>query len=174
MTTFSEADDAMNSSPDYANYHEQREAFFSLLRPECRNRILLFQGKPGAGKSELIKACCGSDPVCLCGQIPIDFNSSISAAEIFYWSGDCLGWNLFPNFTKRTETILSGIHVNIEKNQMMGMGNKIEVALRAENLHDRNERLASLTQAWFEDVSTLNQIVLMVIDTRPPAKHSLT
>lgn len=155
----------MNSSTDYANYIEQRQAFLELLRPDCRNRVLLIRGKSGAGKSELIKACCGSEPVCRCGHIPIDLNSSISAAEIFYWSGDCLGWNAFPSFTKRTDTILSDIHVNIEKNQMMGMNNKIEVALRAENLQDRNERLASLTQAWFEDMSAFNQIVLLVMDT---------
>jgi len=44
--------------------------------------------------------------------------------------------------------------VEIEHNRFMGIGNQINVALKAESLVDRDDRRAALTSAWFVDLRT--------------------
>jgi hypothetical protein len=154
----------MNSSTDYANYIEQRQAFLELLRPECRNRVLLIRGKSGAGKTTLISTCKKD----VCKPVQCIFiqckNTTLSVAEIFSRTGKELGWQSLSRFTEQVAA-LCGININIEKNWQVGTGNSIHTVLNVENPADRDERRVHLTDAWFEDIRVSEQPVVIVIDT---------
>jgi hypothetical protein len=47
----------------------------------------------------------------------------------------------------------------------MGINNRINVALRAENTDDRENRRAALTEAWFADMAQCDQLVVFLFDT---------
>lgn len=147
-----------------ADYHDQREAFLSLLNPDCEKRILLFRGPAGTGKTSLIMACLDK----VCGpvyHVPFQLRgTAVSIAEIFWRTGSNLGWDCLPNFTEQL-SYFSGINVNIDGNKMRGINNQIRVVLHADNPADREYRQVSLTEAWFEDINSLDQLLLMVMDT---------
>jgi len=147
-----------------ADYQNQRDAFQSLLDPAIENRILLFKGPSGIGKTLLIRVC--QKDVCkLIYHVPIQLRgTAVGIAEILWRVGNQLGWDSFQNFTERL-SLFSGVSVNIERNRIRGSDNQIKVVLQEGTPIDRDYRQAVLTDALFADFSGLNDIFLLLLDT---------
>ncbi len=162
----------MSSSTDCVNYLEQQQAFLQMLKPKCRNRILLFRGESGAGKTTLVSNCQQNvcEPIqCIFIQCKL---TNISVAEIFSRICKRLGWKSLPNF-KEEVAALSGINVNIERNWQVGTGNSIHVSLHTDNQADRDERRVRLTDAWFEDIRASDNPLVIIIDTYEQANDEV-
>ena len=75
-------------------------------------------------------------------------------------------WRVWkPALLEQVAALSGAARVEIEHNRFMGIGNQINVALKAESLVDRDERRAALTSAWFEDLRTFESIMLISFDT---------
>jgi len=147
-----------------ANYKDERKAFLSLIEPNCKNRIILFTGQSGMGKTHLIEAC--RKDVCKPVYfLPFQFrDTAVGIAEIFWRTGDCIGWKNLPVFTEKISELNKAI-VNIKGNTIIGINNQISAILQVEYREAREELQAALTSALFEDLRKLKQSLLIVIDT---------
>ncbi len=148
-----------------ADYERERQAFDALLSPDCRERILLFCGESGGGKTPLLAACLERMPTTI-PCIPIQLRgSAVGVAEIFYRAGRRLDWKRLPHFTGRVAALEGVPQVQVDGNWLRGINNSINVALRAENPADQKQRRAALTDAWFQDLSAFDHPVLVALDT---------
>jgi hypothetical protein len=151
----------------FADYQQEREAFLTLLEPDCIERILLFIGQSGAGKTTLIQ-CCHESACRLTCYVPIEFNPDmIGIPEIFCRIGDCLKWDNLPEFTKKICSInpdINEISVNMAKIKIRGDKNQIRVVIDAPQ-GIREERLSILTTALFEDLRKMDQLIVLVMDS---------
>jgi len=148
-----------------ANFDRERRAFAELCESDCRKCILLFQGESGTGKTSLITYCLASLPEGV-QHLAIQLRSSaVSVAEIFYRSGTCLGWQHLSHFRRQVDEMQEGARIQVDHNTLSGINNSIRVALQADNLSDREQRRAALTDAWFEDVKSLECPTLVALDT---------
>ena len=151
----------------FANYQKQREAFMALLNPDCEKRIMLFHGESGTGKTALIMTCKNyvCEPVY---YVPIQLrNTVVNVAELFSRTGRLIGWNRFPNFTRKVARLNKApdLKLNIQDNKQIGMDNMIKIAMTTENHSDRMERQVHLTEAWFEDINKIEIPILLAMDT---------
>lgn len=148
-----------------ADYEKEQRAFEALLEPGCRERILLFQGQSGSGKTTLLNACLEKVPATV-PCIPIQFRgSAVGVVEIFYRAGRLLDWERLPNFTRQVAALEGAPHVQIDRNWLAGINNRINVTLHAETRADREQRRAALTDAWFQDLQTFDAPLLVALDT---------
>lgn len=148
-----------------ADFERERQAFASLLQPDCRKRILLLAGESGAGKTTLLTYCLAQMPQQML-HVPIQLRGSVvGVAEIFYRSGNGLGWDRLPRFTRQVADLQSGPHVQVDGNFISGINNSIDIVLQADRLSDRQQRRAELTEAWFEDLKALDCPALIALDT---------
>jgi hypothetical protein len=152
-------------STTLADYVPERQAFEALFQDGCRSRILLFEGASGSGKTTLLSYCQDRVPNGI-AHVPIQLRgNAVSVAEIFYRSGSNIGWERLPAFNERVDELQGAQQVKITGNRLSGINNRINVALRAENVTDRDERRAALTEALFDDLSNFAQPLLFVLDT---------
>ncbi|MBE9472160.1 MAG: ATP-binding protein [Chloroflexi bacterium] len=157
-----------------ADYDRERQAFEALLTPDCRKRILLFCGASGCGKTTLLSACLEQVPAAI-PCIPIQLRgSAVSVAEVFYRSGHRLSWERLSRFTAQVATLQGVPQVQIDHNWLLGINNRISVALHAEEPTDREHRRAALTEAWFQDLQAFDHPVLMALDTYEQATAAVT
>ena len=153
-------------APLLADYHEPRAAFRALLEPACDNRILLFSGASGCGKTTLITACLEDARAAGCPTLAFDLRGSAnSVPEIFSRFGERLGWDHMPTFAQQTARLQQAPTVQIDRTWLFGMGNHIHVALHAQDPADREERRAALTAALFADLRARAGRLLIAIDT---------
>ena len=151
-----------------ADYREECAAFRALLEPDSRNRILFFHGESGCGKTTLLAHCSALMPEHV-AYIPIQLRgSAVGVAEVFSRTGHRLEWDRLRRFTEQVAELQpeQRTHrVQIDRNWLVGINQHINVVLNVENSSDRHSRRVALTDAWFRDVSGLNQTVLMALDT---------
>lgn len=148
-----------------ADYVQERQAFESLLRPECQEHILLFKGQSGCGKTTLLTYCQEQVPQDM-SHVSIQLRgSAVGMAEIFYRSGRVLTWERLPSFTAQVADMQKIPKVQIDHNWLAGIRNQINVVLNVENLTDREQRRTTLTEAWFSDLDSFVQPVLLLFDT---------
>jgi GTPase SAR1 family protein len=148
-----------------ADYEEHRQAFIHLLEKHCVANILLFSGASGSGKTTLLTACLRElTPEVTAINIQLR-GGAVSVAEIFQRSGSHVGWESLPTFANHVNMLQQGVPVQVDSNRLIGMGNQIHIALHTGNTSDRQQRRASLTQAWFEDLQGLSKPLLLVFDT---------
>lgn len=152
-------------STPLADYDAERQAFESLLNPQCGRRILMFRGTSGSGKTTLLSYCreraTGTIP-----HIPIQLRgNAVSIAEIFYRSGGYLGWDSLSNFTGQVADLQDAPKVQIDRNWLAGINNRISIALHAEDQMGREHRRVALTEAWFEDMKASSKPILFMLDT---------
>lgn len=148
-----------------ANCLPEREAFSSLLNADCRKHIVTFQGESGTGKTTLLNACLENISSTIL-HIPLNCKgSAVSVAEVFSRTGFRLSWDRFPTFIAQVAELSETAHVTVDGNWLMGINNKINVALKAETPLDRKERRVALTDAWFKDVRSIKNVLLISIDT---------
>ena len=99
-------------------------------------------------------------------QIPFDCQASaITIPEIFSRTVNKLGWEGLSKFRERVLSLSHDVSVNVRDLKQKGDHNKIEIALNAEGVEDRENRRAILTEAWFRDVKNLPKRLLIIVDT---------
>jgi hypothetical protein len=147
-----------------ADYEPERGAFNTLLQENCRERILLFRGPHGRGKSRLLRYCKEQMPPNT-PYVWIQFNTAVSIYEILFKFCRRLGLDLFPRFTEQIDQLADSTpRVNIDGNWQFGIGNKIQVVLNVKNTSDREYRRTTLTYALFDDIMAFEQSVLFLFD----------
>lgn len=157
-----------------ANYQDERKAFAALLEKGCRRRILLVCGKSGCGKTALMSACQSNLPEHV-RYVPIQLReTATNVAEIFSRTVLGLGGleNL-PCFAGELDALGHASQISLKDIKQDGRGNRISLALQADNPNEREERRVRLTEAWFEDVRDLPDQLLLVIDTYEKATTEL-
>lgn len=158
-----------------ANYESERQFFQRILQPDCQERILLFIGESGTGKTTLLKACLEDTVIHeeKLKHVPIQLRqSAVGVSEIFYRLGGFMGWEHLGTFLKQVDAFQVMPTVHIQENRMIGQ-NQIEVALNTGNPTDRAHRRAALTNAWFSDLRSYPALLLMVLDTYEDANAEL-
>lgn len=152
-------------STPFADYKNERQAFDTLLTPQCQKQILMFCGESGSGKTSLLRHCLSRIPNSI-ARVPIEFRgSAVSVAEIFYRSGGFLKWKHLPNFTEQVADLQGTPKVQINDNWIGGINNHISVALQGDSQDARESHRAVLTEAWFDDLKNFDQTVLFALDT---------
>jgi|WetSurMetagenome_2_1015567.scaffolds.fasta_scaffold111485_2 ATP/maltotriose-dependent transcriptional regulator MalT len=153
-----------------ANYKKEQQAFCDLLEMQCKERILLFQGSSGVGKTTLLRTCLSvarENDNFQC--ITLDFKSgTIEIVELLYQLGESIEWERLSNFKKTTEYYLkqtSNVDVNLNSNWLFGMKNHLQVILPTADANNRKMVLLELTKALFQDLKLLKQPLLFVFDT---------
>ncbi len=61
--------------------------------------------------------------------------------------------------------------VNVDKNWLAGIGNHITVVMKVDNKADRDQRLAKLTSAWFEDLKAY--LTTNLVKAEPATKANM-
>lgn len=147
-----------------ADYEAERQAFERLFDASCRDRIVLFRGASGRGKTALLRHCLGQVPAHV-AHLQYDCKGEVSVAEVFHRAGQLLTWERLPRLTQQVAQMQQTPAVHIDSNWLAGINNRISVALHAESPVDREHRRSLLTNAWFDDLQDFPQPVLLVFDT---------
>jgi hypothetical protein len=149
----------------FADYQEQRTAFEELCKQKSDNPILFFEGESGSGKTSLLRDCKNRIPDGV-EHIAFDCKTrTISISEIFSRSVHRFGWKGLAEFRKSVTSLSKGMTVNVNDIKQKGNQNTIDIALRAENEGEREDRQTLLTDAWFHDVSNFENHLLVIVDT---------
>jgi ATP/maltotriose-dependent transcriptional regulator MalT len=145
-----------------ADYAAERQAFKALLARECAQRILLVQGVSGYGKTTLLNACQRTLPKEV-RYVPVQFRDNATGiAEIFSRTVRSLGGlECLPHFVQAVDTLSHLTQVHMSEIHQQGSGNRISLALRTDDPHEREERRVRLTEAWFEDIQTQQPHLLL-------------
>ena len=148
-----------------ANYETEYQAFEELLVRDCLKSILMFRGESGSGKTTLLTHCLTKVPQSV-PLIPIQLRgSAVSVGEIFNRTGGKLGWENLVSFTKQVADLQGTPKVNIDRNWLAGINNRITIALQAEKVADREDRRVALTETLFADLKQFREPLLFVFDT---------
>lgn len=147
-----------------ADYEDERQAFGDLLQADACNRILLFQGASGCGKTALLRHCLEKTPTDT-PHVRYDFKGETPVAEVFHRAGQRLTWDRLPGLTSQVAQMQETPTTQIDKNWLAGINNRISVALHSENRLDREDRRAVLTNAFFDDLQGFDRSVMLVFDT---------
>lgn len=148
-----------------ADFEREREAITKLLQPDCQERILLFSGESGIGKTQLLKFCLGKiqDPK---RKIQIDLKGGIHGiTEIFSRSALDLKWDRENLFIRTVTNPQPEPRIQVNENSLAGINNSISVYLNVDRLADREQRRSELTEAWFGELAALRYPILIVMDT---------
>ncbi len=148
----------------FADYQEQRSAFYELCKPTCNKPILFFEGESGSGKTSLLRECM-SQILADIKHITFDCKTTISISEFFSRSVRKVGWEGLSEFRKSVLNLSKGLSINVHDIKQKGNQNTIDVALRAEDEKEREQRQTLLTDAWFRDVRNLDNSLLVIVDT---------
>jgi hypothetical protein len=156
-----------------ADYTEEIELFEQLLQPEGDMRILLFHGASGMGKTALIEACLDRVPDTV-RYVPIELRgSAVTMPEIFQRVGGHVGWDHLHHFSSQVAAFWGTPEVVIDKNWLIGINNRINAVLKAENPSEVAERNALLTEAWYTDLQELEHLFLLAMDTYEAATEEV-
>jgi hypothetical protein len=149
-----------------ADYEDVRRALETLLQPDCHKRILLIEGKSGTGKTMLLTHLLEELLPRSIPRIVIQLrDSAVTIDEVFYRSGILFGWERLPNFTSQVANLVGTRTTQIDRNLLVGVDNRISVALHAKGRSAREYRRTTLTEAWFNDLRLFDQMILVVLDS---------
>jgi len=149
-----------------ANYIEHRQAFKELLEPKCTQRILLFHGKSGAGKSILLKdfkAIAFSRGFQI---LPFDLKEKNLSVEEFFRR----------SLTSLDERKLRGLktalqsptpQITLRGIRQEGSNNQINFP---QNTDNQTQRHYDLTDAWFNDTKNFKALFFVFIDSYEKAQ----
>jgi len=155
-----------------AGYKLEQKTFHSLLQPKCKKQILLFRGEKGCGKTTLLCRCCERIPTEVVHVRVQLRGSTVNVPEIFYRTGRLLTWANLSNFTEALARLEGTPKIQIDKNWIAGINNRINVILQQNQL-DREYHQTILTDAWINDLGRYPKTVLFVFDTYEQATEDV-
>lgn len=151
-------------TPDVSIDREEQIAFFdSMLAGETKEQILLINAESGWGKSSLLREFAKRRPLTIAFG-SFDFRvGGTSLAELFSRLCDKLGGEKnFPKFRGQLHNIIH-TSLNITGNQMEGQ-NQINIYLKGRDEQERQIKLSTLTEAFFDDLRAFDK-ALLIFDT---------
>ncbi|ASF47496.1 AAA family ATPase [Methylovulum psychrotolerans] len=158
-----------------ANYKEHREAFRTLLEEDCCKPILLFKGESGTGKSTLLKYC--REQINNHHQVSIDLRNTADVMQIFLQTCNHLKRDHFDHFKQHLSNLNQDFNINVNGNAQAGVGNMINVELKAlfanTTPEQRAERNSALTHAWIDDINNFDKPCVMLIDVYEQANTEI-
>ncbi|MFI3189978.1 hypothetical protein BCS42_07415 [Crenothrix sp. D3] len=159
-----------------ANYKEHRSAFSALLEKDCDKPILLFKGESGTGKSTLLEHCRTQIHQDIY-SVSVDLRNTSNVMQIFSQMGRRLTWDCFDNFKQQLGELNRQFNINVNGNTQAGVGNMINVELKAlfDNTtpEQRTEHYTALTNAWAEDINALNKPCVLLLDVYEDANSEI-
>jgi hypothetical protein len=158
----------------FANYEKERAAFRGLLEPQCRQRIVMYRGESGSGKSALMTACRALVPDEMC-HVAMDLRgTTTTVTEILSRTVVKLGgMEKLRNFAARLAVLSRVPALNMADNTLKGTQNQIEVVIQNTAPVDRRERYEQLTEAWFADLVEAERPLLLILDTFEQANEEV-
>lgn len=147
-----------------ANYQNEQAQFQELLDPISAQRILMFQGESGSGKSRLLEWCVEQVPSHM-RYLSVQLRGSdTTAAHILYRLGRKIGWERLNTFTQHIATLVQKPKTN-DHHLFLEIRSHLNDLLQKTEPELRKQHQASLTDAWFADVMTFRSPLLLILDT---------
>lgn len=154
-----------------ANCKKEIELFRQLSVDDLtQQRIVLFHGESGFGKTTLLNHCIHHVPIpSQINKIVFNFKH-ISLPLLLNSIGRVIGWENLPHFEAKFKAINkhASAPVNINRNLLVGR-NQINVFLHSNFSYE----LAELSEALFLDFELLQNPVLFIIDTYEKASEEV-
>jgi AAA ATPase domain len=150
--------------PPIANYETPRKAFVSLLEPGGQHRILLLRGETEKiGKSFVLHHCrIVVPPDNLCAVIELRPEVD-NIAELIARIGDLLTPEQRPRLTAALAALEGPLTLSLTNVSQWGLWNRINNIVQSP--HSQKHSRSTLMQALFDDLKSLQQPVLIVIDS---------
>ncbi|MCI5165780.1 MAG: ATP-binding protein [Candidatus Electrothrix sp. GM3_4] len=156
-----------------ANYRSERESFARLWQEGNPERILLFSGQSGSGKTSLLHNCCEQIPVHIY-TVSLDCQEDgINPAEVFSLIECYVGRERLPELQRQLTAWAAMRQVKVKGNHIEGNDNSIIAVLTSGGEEERKERLVRLTEALLLDISRLDNPLLLLVDTYEKAGADL-
>jgi hypothetical protein len=158
----------------FANYEKERAAFRGLLEPQCRQRIVMYRGESGSGKTSLMTACQTLVPNEMC-HVAMDLRgTATTVTEILSRTVVKLGGlGKLRHLTARLAALSRVPALNLADNTLRGTQNQIEVVVQNTAPVDRRERYEQLTDAWFADLAEAEQPLLLILENFDQANEDV-
>lgn len=156
-----------------ANRTKEVEKFKQIIKDNNSKKILLIEGKSGVGKTKLLSKCISEVPQDT-SCIPIDLKSasSLGIPSVLSLITRRLGQQYFSNFQAKIRDFLSGNNVEVSHNNMIGTEQEINIILNTD-LYNREIRLLSLINAFFEDLCNFQNPLIIIFDSYEKAPTEL-
>ncbi|EIJ42425.1 hypothetical protein BegalDRAFT_1544 [Beggiatoa alba B18LD] len=148
-----------------ANYYKERQAFSALWQAQCEKRIVFYRGESGSGKSTLLKACRRQVPDSVHKIVVNCADAEIRVVDIFSLLIDKLGWERLGAFRQQLASLSPQVIGKIDNNEIEGNGNIIQQVINIGSPEERKDRQAHLTDAWLQDMKSVDKPLLFIIDT---------
>lgn len=156
-----------------ANYTEEQAHFQELLDRNSRQRILMFQGESGAGKTRLLEYCVDSIPSHI-AYLSIQLRGQdTTAMNVFYRLGRRVGWERLQNFTQQVAVLMNSPHAHTDLIWRHGLRQHLQSIMQIESVTDQKDRRAVLTDALFADLQAFQTPRLLIFDTYEQATTEL-
>lgn len=154
-----------------ANRTKELEIFLKMAQGKHDCRIMLIEGASGMGKSSLLSRFgqkCPSEVK----YVPFDCKGLNSIAAFLSEVVTDLGRAQFPSFVKQVKLFSQG-SIDFSENDIEA--DKISIAINGSNLDKQAQehRLQQLHNAFFEDLSKLEDRIVIVLDTFQDANPEL-
>lgn len=148
-----------------ANYKTELQQFQELVAFDSRQRILMFHGESGVGKSELLRACQSRVPQHI-RLVSVQLRGSdTTPAGILYRLGQRGGWDRLPQLTQRVASMTKRQNGTGDESWRVNMRRQLSEVVSQGSIAERRQRLADLTEAWFSDLNGFRSPLLLVMDT---------
>lgn len=154
-----------------ANYKQHRQSFDALCQIECEQRILLFQGQSGFGKTSLLHYCAAQARKQDLPVLTFDFKHGFNTDTFFQQSASFPLSDSFPRVAEQISADISQINMDGVKQE--GQGHTLAAIIQHPG-SPAPQRLHTLTQAWLTDAQALTSPLLLFIDHFPQAHPELT
>lgn len=156
-----------------ANYEEERALFQQLLDRENRDRILMFYGESGSGKSHLLRHCLTQVPEDM-GYLSVQLRGSdTNMAYLLSRMGRRLGWDRLHHFTREAAALSGSPDSHDNRIWQHHMESHLQGLLQTDDMNQRRQRRKLLTDAWFADVHAFRTPFLLALDTYEQAATEL-
>ena len=156
-----------------ANYKKEQEQFQALLDPQNPQRILMFQGESGAGKTRLLEHCMSQVPAHI-SYLSIQMRGQdTTELDVFYRFGRRIGWDLLPTFVRQVAKFSSNPDAHKDITWRYELRQHLQTIMYLESLVKQKKILEMLTDALFADLHRFQTPCLLVFDTYEKATPEL-
>lgn len=148
-----------------ANYDVEQQQFESFLDPHRRQRILMFSGESGIGKTRLLQHFLERTPAELPALLIQMRGRETTVADIFNRLGRRIGWEHLSRFTGQVARLAQTPQEPDDPNWLVEIRQHLQAAINQADLSQREEHKILLTDAWFTDVQQRTTPLLLALDT---------
>ncbi|MCB0033665.1 MAG: ATP-binding protein [Anaerolineales bacterium] len=150
-----------------ANYKQEQQLFQQFIRPDSEQRILMFHGESGAGKSHLLNYCLqNATNEGIPSAVMQLRGSDNTIPHLFNRIGRRHGWTRFPSFTTIIGEITETPQAERGESWLRQMRRHLNGLIQPSQSADQRQGIfRELTDAWFEDAQDFERPFLVAVDT---------